>query len=117
MGRETADLSGWIEYFVIALAAAYQMVQEELKQLVTKGVEQEPDLLRRLDRRARIVLGLFGRQDEITTRDVAEALGLSERMARILIKDWLEEGWLALADSSRKARAYGLSAIYRQSIR
>ena len=117
MGRETADLSGWIEYFVMALAAAYQMVQKELKQLVTRGVDQESDLLRRLDRRARIVLGLFGRQNEITTRDVAAALGLSERMARILIKDWLEEGWLVMVDTSRKARAYGLSATYRQFVR
>ncbi len=53
----------------------------------------------------------------ISTHDVAAALGLSERMSRILIKDWLEEGWLVMVDSSRKARAYGLSAIYRQSVR
>jgi len=74
----------------------------------------EPDALRRLDPRARTVLALFLRADRITTADVAGALGLSDRMARVLLGRWVVDGWLEVADPSRRARAYLLSASYRQ---
>ena len=72
--------------------------------------------LRRLDSRARTVLALFLRTDRITTADVAGALGLSDRMARVLRGRWVEDGWLEVADLSRRARAYVLSAIHRKFI-
>jgi predicted ArsR family transcriptional regulator len=72
--------------------------------------------LRRLDHRARVALGLFSKQDTITANQVAEALGLSERMARNLLQEWVVQGWLLVSDGSRRKRAYKLSATYRQSI-
>ena len=42
---------------------------------------------------------------------VARTLGLSQRMARNLLRDWVEEGWLEVADPSRRGRVYSLSAI------
>jgi Fic family protein len=60
-GRETADLTPWLEYFLQTLAG-------------------------------------------------------SERMARVLVRDWLDQGWLVLAEPSRRSRSYGLSARYRQFI-
>ena len=45
---------------------------------------------------------------------VAQAQGLSERMARVLLKDWVKEDWLAVADPSRRKRAHVLTAEYRQ---
>jgi transposase len=70
--------------------------------------------MRQLDHRARIVLALFARQETITATQVAETLGLSERMARNLMQEWVEQGWLIMADTSRRKRAYKLSAQYRQ---
>ena len=75
-----------------------------------------PEPLRKLDRRARIVLGLFAASARITTPDVARALGLSERMVRVLLADWVRDGWLVVADPSRRKRAYELTAAYRQYI-
>jgi DNA-binding transcriptional regulator PaaX len=60
------------------------------------------------------VLGLFAKIPRITAPEVARALGLSERMARVLLKKWVEDGWLDVADPSRRKRAYELTAIYRQ---
>jgi len=48
--------------------------------------------------------------------DVAEALGLSDRMARVLINGWVEAGCLIEADLSKRGRSYDLSAIYRLDI-
>ena len=54
---------------------------------------------------------LFTKKERITTLDAADSLGLSVRMARNLMKKWVEEGWLVVADKSNRSRTYGLSAI------
>ena len=41
---------------------------------------------------------------------------LRVRMTRNLLKDWVEDGWLEVANPSRRARSYRLSAKYRQYI-
>ena len=78
--------------------------------------EKTERLLRKLDRRARIVLGLFSRQEEITSNDVARVLGLSARQAREVLNEWLEAGWLVISSTARKTRRYRLSAEYRRFI-
>jgi MarR-like DNA-binding transcriptional regulator SgrR of sgrS sRNA len=72
--------------------------------------------MRRLDARARVVLGLFAHSTQIKTPEVAQALGLSDRMARLLIQEWVQEGWLIIANPSNRARAYALAEGYRQFI-
>ncbi|MFA6372221.1 MAG: hypothetical protein WCW68_06320 [Methanothrix sp.] len=62
------------------------------------------------------MLSLFAGNDRITAPQVAAELGLSERMARNLLKGWTDDGWLDVADPSRRGRAYSLSAVYRQYI-
>lgn len=115
-GRADADLTPWIEYFLEVLATVFGVAMKEALQAAESGFSAEPEALRRLDPRARAVLGLFARQDQISARDVAPALGLSERMVRELLRDWVQEGFLELADASRRGRAYTLSAVYRQFI-
>jgi Fic family protein len=115
-GRAGADLSPWLEYFLQVLAAVFGTAQKEALEAAGTGFMVEPEMMRRLDPRARAVLGLFARQDRVTARDIAAALGLSERMARKLLRDWVQEGFLEVVDASRRGRAYTLSAIYRQFI-
>lgn len=119
-GRAQADLTPWLAYFVETVARVFRAAQAEVQQVARPGLTPAPEPLRQLDHRARIVLGLFGRADQIRTAEVAEALGLSERMARDLLRDWVAEGWLVIADPSNKNRRYALapslSAVYRQYI-
>jgi len=115
-GRAGADLTPWLDYFISTLASTFQAVRAEAARLGKEGVPTEPEPLRRLDRRARVVLGLFGRTDRVTASDVARALGLSDRMARVLLAQWVEDGWLTVADPSRRKRSYELTAIYRQYV-
>jgi Fic family protein len=115
-GRAEADLTVWLEYFLKVLADVFGTASKEALLAAESGAQVEPDALRRLDPRARAVLGLFTRQDKVATRDVAPALGLSERMARELMSHWVEEGFLEVVDPSRRARAYSLSAVYRRFI-
>jgi Fic family protein len=116
MGRAEADLTIWIEYFVALLAQVFAEARDEALRHTGKGLPHQPPELRSLDRRARTVLALFAQKDRITAQDVAAALGLSTRMVRILLNKWADDGWLLIADTSNRGRAYALSAIYRQFI-
>ena len=62
-----------------------------------------------------MVLSFFAGKERLTSSEIASALGLSTRMVRVLLKKWVEDGWLIVADQSNRGRAYVLSAIYRQS--
>jgi len=115
-GREEADLTPWLEYFIKITAGVFRMAKDEAQASARAGVPAEPEELRSLDPRARAVLALFTKKDSIKTTDVAEALGLSDRMARVLLNGWVEDGWLAVKDPSKRGRSYELSAIYRQYI-
>lgn len=113
-GRAEADLTPWLEYFIATVADVFATVKEEALAYARQGLPVEPEPLRRLDLRARRIFALFAQQDQITTPQVAAALGLSDRMARNLLQEWVTAGWLVVAQESRRSRAYALSAIYRQ---
>jgi Fic family protein len=115
-GRAEADLTVWLEYFMTTLSEVFTSAREEALHLAIEGVPSEPEELRRLDHRARVVLALFDQANQITTAQVAEALGLSPRMARVLLRDWVNAGWLEVVEASNRNRTYGLSATYRQYI-
>ncbi|BAF60635.1 uncharacterized conserved protein [Pelotomaculum thermopropionicum SI] len=116
MGRAEADLTPWLEYFLALTARVFIEAKDEALKLAEKRVPAEPEQVRLLDRRARIVFGLFANNETIGAKDVAAALGLSERMARELLREWAGQGWLIPEGHSRKGRRYTLAAIYRQFI-
>jgi Fic family protein len=115
-GRADVELTSWVSYFVGLLAKVFTQAKDEAVSLSKKGVKQEPAELRKLDRRARQVFAIFSKQDRITTQDAAHALGLTTRMARILLQKWVSDGWLVVVDKSNRSRAYGLSEIYRKFV-
>jgi hypothetical protein len=109
-------MTPWLAYFIATVADLFSTVKEEALAYARQGLPVEPDPLRKLDPRARRVFALFSQQDQITTPQVAATLGLSDRMARNLLQEWVAAGWLVVAQASRRSRAYALSAIYRQYI-
>jgi Fic family protein len=115
-GRAEADLTPWLEYFIQTVATVFDAVRAEALESARQEVPELPEALRRLDRRARIVLGLFAGKEQIMAADVAGALGLSARMARNLLAEWVKAGWLEMTNPSKRARAYSLSAGYRKFI-
>lgn len=113
-GRANADLTSWMSYFLSTLASAFGEVRDSLTRRAGQNQIVEPEFIRSLDHRSRIALSLFGNQDTVTNVQVAQALGLSTRMARILIKGWVDGGMMVVKAAAKRNRAYGLSAIYRQ---
>ena len=116
-GRADADLTAWLAYFVHGMAAVFQRIGEELRSQHEQPALVEPPELHRLDRRARVVLGLFSRQETITAADAARALGLSPAQYATCSRfGWLKVGWtLPIPPANHAVTAYrrnigGLSA-------
>jgi len=116
-GRADADLTGWIEYFVVLLAEVFGRAKDEALKYSKEGLPVEPEPLRKLDLRARVILGLFAGKNVVSTQEMAVALGLSDRMVLYLLTAWVKDGWIVLANPSRRSRAYKLSEIYQKYIR
>lgn len=114
-GRDRADITPWLEYFIGSMSNVFRRVSAEALERSKERPSENP-LTRDLDRRARIVLGLFSADSTITTAQAAGALGLSRRQCRELLARWVDDGWLVIADASNKSRQYGLSAVYRRFI-
>jgi transposase len=62
------------------------------------------------------VLGLFAQQEFIVSSNVANLLGISVRQARDLLTGWVEQGWIGVADPSRKGRKYRLADKYQKPL-
>ncbi len=115
-GRANTDLTGWVEYFTALLAKVFTLARDEALRYSKEGVVVEAKELQCLDRRARMVLGLFAKKENLAASDVVGLLGLSSRMARNLMQKWVQDGWLIIGDAANRSRSYQLSASYRQFI-
>lgn len=62
MGRPDVDLTPWVDYFVGGVARIFQIARDEAVRRAARQVDAEPDAVRRLNGRARRVLGLFARR-------------------------------------------------------
>ena len=116
-GRNEADITPWLDYFLKGMAVVFERVAEEVERYSKGETDDEHiELLRPLDHRARRVLGLFAKQDFIKSSDVANLLGVSTRQARLLLSQWVMQGWLEITDPSRRGRKYCLEDGYKEII-
>jgi len=74
-------------------------------------------LLRKLDPRQRRALVLFQDQESITSRDVERLFAVAQRTARHLLSGWVEQGFVVVADPSKKGRKYELAAEFGELVK
>ncbi len=109
LGREKADITGWLEYFINGMADAFEKVQAQAGAAADNAEGDASPILRQLDPRQRKALTIFARQELITSTDLAGLFNFAPRTARALLGQWVKKGFLAVADPSKKARKYKLS--------
>jgi Fic family protein len=118
MGRADADITGFVDYFCQSMAAALAAIRSRAAEVKMAGAAIRDDSaeLRRLDRRRRLLLGLFRDSHTATTAEMADHLDLSPRTVTALARQWVEEGFLEIHDPARKSRSYRLSPAYEHLI-
>ena len=114
LGRAKADVTGWLEYFIHGTADAFSKVEEKAKEAGNRWETDKSPALRNLDPRQRKALTLFTRQNVITSNDLAALFVFAPRTARLLLQKWTQQGFLAVADPSKKARKYKLSPEFEK---
>jgi hypothetical protein len=73
-------------------------------------------LLRELRPLQRQALGLFAKHRIVTSNELAAYLGLSPRQGRDQCSKWASEGFLAVANASKKGRSYRLVERFENAI-
>ena len=111
-GRHEADITPWLEYFLHGMALVFRQVADEVRRLAQEPPRPEPAWMKRLDRRARRVAAFLEAHDTIRSAEVAALLGIGQRQARNLLKRWVAEGWVEMANTSRKGRRYRLNRSF-----
>jgi len=108
MGRETADLTHWLDYFCGGMAQAFASVRQKVEDLAGDSADQRP-LLRELDQRQLNILPLFRKSRYVTTLEIATALGVHRRTALNLCNAWVGQSFLIKHGTGTKNRRYELA--------
>ena len=109
-GREDADLTKWLEYFIKGIVTSFENIAIKAEQEQNKGFTTDKSpILRKLDIKQRKILELFTEYEEITSAQAGQYLGLSSQSGRLLLNKWVEEGFLKIANPARKNRTYALA--------
>ncbi len=109
MGREEGDITPWIDYFIEGIAYSFDRVlQRILKESVHKNYDIS-SIIKSLDAKQRKTLALFETSHTITAQDVSALFGFKARTGAHICKQWVEEGFLVVAEPSNKKRSYRLS--------
>jgi len=111
-GRVESDITQWVEYFVSGMAHSFEKVAKQMSRSAGIAGEDHETLLRELDPKKRKVLELFKQFAMVTSAQVGQLFGFKSRTSAQLCKDWVEEGFLVVANPSNKKRSYTLASRY-----
>ncbi|MEF3313440.1 Fic family protein [Paenibacillus sp. GYB004] len=102
-GRNEADLTPWLEFFIDGLAEVYQEAAAIVTEKSTQMTKIEPDLIRKLDPQQRMVFAqLTFKQDTLTISEMRDLLRLSDRSIREKVSHWREEEFIEPRDQDAK---------------
>lgn len=115
-GRNEADLTPWLEFFIDGLAEVFQEAAAIVTEKSAQMTKIEPDLIRKLDPQQRMVFAqLTFKQDTLTTSEMRDLLRLSDRSIREKVSHWREEGFIEPRDQdAKRVRSIKLSAEYEK---
>jgi Fic family protein len=116
MGRAEADITQWVEYFIEGMAISFEAVLKRMSVSETQGLSDQSHLIRKLDPKQRKVLSLLQEFDVITAKQIGSLFGFKARTSAQLCKDWVENGFLEIVDSSNKSRKYKIAKQYEDLV-
>lgn len=112
LGRMDADVTQFIAYFCTGMAEACTRVRAQAERLQVQDPWEQSPLLRELTAQQRRALTLFRQSRRMTAKELATFFDVTPRNASDLCRRWVQQGFLDIADPSKKARSYQLSSRY-----
>lgn len=120
-GRNEADLTPWIEYFVSTLLEGAREVRSATEAHLKNApdIGANLDLTRRLESLVSRVISLSVGQSsspvEFTPTDVSDWFGVSDKTAREWLTQWRDLGYVEPASGSERVRSWRLAGELREA--
>jgi len=116
LGREEADITAWIEYFIEGMAQSCQAVLKQMEELKKTAPVDQEQLLRSMNPLQRKVLLIFQKSKVVTSQEIEKKLQLNRRTILLYCKQWINAGFIEIVDPSNKNRSYQLTPPYEELI-
>lgn len=113
MGRETADITKWVEYFTEGMVNSFAKVLQHMTETKQENLPDQSELIRALDPKQRIALELFQQYTVVTAKQIGELFNFKPRTSTQLCKKWVEAEFIEATNLSNKGRKYKLGKKYR----
>ena len=116
LGRADADVTPFLAYFCAGMADSFAKICSQAEDAERRGDVDQTNKLRVLNARQQNVLSLFTRRKIVSSGDIATFFTISHRAAAALCVQWIHEGFLIVADPSKKMRSYQLAKQYESIV-
>lgn len=99
-GRNEADITEWLEYFISVMANTFEAVGNRVKEIY-KNSKQEMNIIDTLDKRERWVANYIITNNKIRAKDIANHFKINLDTANNWIKKWIEKDFLKRLDDKQ----------------
>lgn len=99
-GRNEADITEWLEYFISVMANTFEAVGNRVKEIY-KNSKQEINIIDTLDKRERWVANYIITNQKIKAKDIANHFKINLDTANNWIKKWNQKGFLKRLDDKQ----------------
>ncbi len=99
-GRNEADITEWLEYFISIMANTFEAVGNRVKEIY-KNSQEEMNIIDTLDKRERWVANYIITNNKIKAKDIANHFKINLDTANNWIKKWIEKDFLKRLDDKQ----------------
>ncbi len=99
-GRNSADITEWLEYFVGIMASTFDMVGEKVKSIYEES-KDNISIIDALDKRERWVANYIYNNGKIKAKDIATHFKINLDTANNWVKKWIENDFLLKVDNDK----------------
>ena len=99
-GRNDADITKWLEYFVSIMATTFEIVGSKVKEIYQNSKEKL-NIIDTLDKRERWVASYIINNNRIKSKDIANHFKVNLDTANNWIKNWIENKFLTRCDDKQ----------------
>ncbi len=116
-GRNNADITKWLEYFISTMANTFETVGNRVKEIYISSKE-EISIIDTLDKRERWIANYIITNKKIKAKDIANHFKINLDTANNWVKKWIEKDFLIRLDNKQiRSVDYTLTEKYFKSIK
>lgn len=99
-GRNNADITEWLEYFVGTMANTFEAVGNRVEEIY-RNSKEKINIIDTLDKRERWVANYIVNNEKIKAKDIASHFKINLDTANNWIKKWIKKGFLTKYDDKQ----------------